>query len=78
MVVDSRTRRALTAVAALSDLEQRIVVWRAGLFGQPELSVQEIACRLNVRCGAVRVIEKRALNAIGEARTTLCNAAWDT
>ncbi len=67
-VVDMKTRRALAAVAALSELEQRVVIWRFGLFGQPELSVRQVACRLNMRPGAVREIERRALRTITGGR----------
>ena len=74
-VVDIRTRRALAALAALSESEQEVVIWRFGLFGQPELSVQQIAHRLNTRPGAVRVIERRALQTIIDGGSSLGEVA---
>ncbi len=63
-VADMSALRGLDAIAALGELEQRVVIWRFGLFGQPELSITEIARRLNMHPGAARTIEKRALRKV--------------
>lgn len=52
---------ALRRVGKLSPVDQEVVIWRHGLFGQPRLSDTEIAQRMNLAQGAVRVIERRAL-----------------
>jgi len=56
--------RALKQVARLDALEQQVLVWRFGLFGQAKLSVEEIARRTNMPAGAVRVIERRAVQSL--------------
>lgn len=66
-VIALEPARLMRALARLGDFEQRVIVWRFGLFDQPEMSLRQIAARLKMPTGAVRTIERDALEAMRHA-----------
>lgn len=67
--VSSTSDRSISAkivqtLGSLPDAEKCVLVWSYGLFGEPQLPIEEIGTRMNMTAGAVRITTERALNSM--------------
>lgn len=64
LIIAFGSEPALRRIGRLDPTNQEVLIWRHGLFGEPRLSHQQIARRMNLRPGTVRVLEQRALHGV--------------